>query len=494
MSIVKPIPSAVILLALILVLSSMPLVAAQSASTRDVYGMQVTLDRTFAKVQYLQKANFTVTIKDISKDDAQGAPTASYLVHTVRIEDVYLEGNPAGWAISADDAQWNTVPGQTVQTTLRVTAGAAIRQPIVHANMSILLLGYDTVIRETVSFVVQVEEYYISLVLLKTVPPPQKQVKVVSLPVELTNLGLYPDKLFINVTVPSGWKASVPPQVILNPFETRTIFLDVQTPKRGIYEFGEIALVRVDVRSSKDPAAVYSRSTVVKVEGFYFSSYWEPLTIFAFLAAGLLITRGAERSRRREGEDGRPRPVELTPRQRVLLAELKRRDPDAYKARMAQLAAIHRTRREKYRRDHRTRLKDERRLIREEKIETRELRAARKEEAVERKELEKTRQKRMRELEKARAKQMAALAVIRKKEDRIAEKERGKRMKVLAREQKKKSAQLAKLQKQAAKAERAEAKAEKRAARTSSNPFARFRKPARDESETPTDDTESRDS
>ncbi len=447
------------LLILLVAAPAFPVVEAQApVDPRDIYGMKVTLDRSFNTVQYLQKSNFTVTIEDISRDDGQSAPAIGRLVHTILVENTVIEGLPSGWAASTDDTAFTTTPGDIVRTTLRVTAGAAIQQPYVRVNMTLAFIAGDTVIRDTVTVAVQVAPYYIALVLVKEVPPPQKQQKIVAIPVQITNLGLYPDKFLLNASAREGWKVSIPPEITLNALETRTVYMNVQTPKRGIYEFGELSIVEVSVKSANDPFVAYTRSTVVKVQGFYFSSYWQPLTIFTFLAVGLLVARSAERSGLRNGEDGKPRPFELTPRQRVLLGELKKRDPEAYKARMAQLAAIHRTRRETYRRIHKTRIQDEKRLMKAEHREAKEELALRKEAASEQKEAEKAKRARVREIEKERAKRLAAILEIRRKQDKIDGKERKKREKVLGKERKKTEKALAKQMK-------ADAKAAKKAAR-----------------------------
>jgi len=62
------------------------------------------------------------------------------------------------------------------------------------------------------------------------------------------------------------------------------------------------------------------------------------------VSAGV-VARGSRESRDlRRLEKGRPRPVGLTPRQEVLLAEMRRADPDAYKAKRRSLDVVYKER------------------------------------------------------------------------------------------------------------------------------------------------------
>jgi hypothetical protein len=285
---------------------------------------------------------------------------------------------------------------------------------------------------------------------------------------------VYPDVYQFDVQAPAALHVSRPPAVYVPAHQSRNVTVSVLTPKDHVYDLGTSYSLEFKAASTRG-RGVYSTSASLYVRGAHVPVYWIPLTLVGLLAAVVVTRRTRERAEIRRLESGRPRRVAPTPRQAVLLAELKRTDPAAYKERKKQLAALYAARLAAYREERKARLAHDRAERRQAKVEYAEAKRRKKTERearrVERKAQRKAAKKQRkadRKAAKGERKGLKKKEGVLAKKRKVLAKAQKKQAKVDAKRAKKDAKQAARDAKSAAKAEKAarkQAKAEARAAK-----------------------------
>lgn len=453
--------------ALLLLLLSclLPHAGAQQPPVQDpnsnAFAFVVTCTPALVEVGYLQAAEFPCVHVDTSRDTSaipgQGSGF-SVTPHTTIVELVDVEPPEAkGWQLSIGQPFVSSFGGMVTDLRTNVKTTPEINTPFVTFRLLATFSapnGY--VLQQNVTISAKVKPYdFAQAEIVSGKIKKAGQDDQVAFVVEVRNLGVYPDVFEFSVTSQDpSFQVTTPPGIYVPPLSTGNATVYVNTPNDKLYEFTRTTLVSVRVKSTTGNGQ-YDTNGIVQVRGLFIPVHWIPLVLVG-LASAAVVARGArERSELRRLEKGRPRRVQPTPRQAVLLQELRRKDPERYKARKAALDAVYKERRGHFLAAWRARKAGDREEARQARREFKEARKRRKAE------------------EKARRTREKREAKARKAQDRAEAKLRSKKEKELARKRKvleKKKARLAKRQakvdaRQAKRDAKAQAQADKAARR-----------------------------
>jgi hypothetical protein len=439
-------------------------------------GFSIVCPQQSVEVGYGQVAELRCTFFDLTRDSgaAQGNPSPSAtLPHTTTLTVPAIEPSTAkGWTVQSSHTHLPSNGGDQVEITFRF-----LTTPLINVDeiAAIVVANYThpsgQTRNQTLVFHAQVDPYDIAHVDMVVEDKTQKagQFDVVKYRVVVTNDGVFPDSYRFEVSGPPGFFVAPPPNLYVPPRENRTAIVTVLTPHGKLYDLGTNGAFTIKVFSTMGTGA-YSTTGLLHVEGPYLPSYWIPLTLVGLVSLAVASRSTRESMERHRLEKGKPRPVEISPRQSVLLAELKREDPDAYKSRREQLVAVYRARKERYGdayREQRAKDKEERKVAKAELAEAKKRRAAEK--------------KLGRAQRKAQRREAALAAKAQKQELREKRKALGKTEKKLEkarRKQAKLDAKQAKLDAKQAKADAKQAKIDERLAAKQAKAAAREAKKA----------------
>lgn len=431
-----------------------------------VLNLGVVNDEAYVFVRPGQQARIAIEVQDLSADRAQDARNP--FPHSVTIEASIIQPvpRPQGYTVTISNNSLSTAPGTTSYATLIVSALFAAEQNYVTIAINGTLTGGDgDRTTDSTEVKVQLLPFYAGRVRVLAKPETVGQEELITYPLEIENQATYPDWFTISLNATPGFRASAPDRIYVPPLSKRIVNMTVYTPRTGFFEWGTLGIVGIEIRSVSDPGFRYQATALVNVQGFHVPGYWIPVTLFAVVAAGLVLDKGLDKRRETIAREGRPRRPEPTPRQAVLLKELKKRDPEAYKIKMAALAAVWKARRDAYRSALKTQRAEERRLAQsqrrearaEKKRRKRERKAQRKAEAL----LEADRKRMLKEL----AAKQAALDKVQRKEAKVQAKADNKRRNELEKLRQGREKQLAKARKSADKEAKAAEKAARKAAK-----------------------------
>lgn len=279
------------------------------------------------------------------------------------------------------------------------------------------------------------------------------QDEIVTMSIVIQNLGVYPDTYRIVVSAAPDIRVSQPPNVHVPAQESRVVNITLLTPHGKLYELSRSESIGIKVNSLSG-GGTYGTFASLKISGPYVPTYWLPLLLVG-LASTAVVARGArEKAELRSLERGRPRRVEITPRQAVLLAELKRSDPDAYREKKRSLDNVYKERVADYRAHRKERLAADRAEAKQARLEFIAAKKARKEQ-----------RKREKAEAKVRAKEAKRAAKLQRIEDKKEAKLLKKKEKVLAKKRKVLEKERAKAEKREAKLAAKQAKADAKAAK-----------------------------
>lgn len=289
------------------------------------------------------------------------------------------------------------------------------------------------------------------------------QDEVVIYSVLVQNTGVYPDSYRFSVKGAADLFITTPSDVYVPAGESRVVNFSVLTPRGKLYELGRSEAISVKVNSmgfdGSGGTGVYSTTAVLQIRGVYIPVYWIPLLLVGLVSMGVVV-RGARESREHHRlERGSPREVELTPRQAVLLAELRRTDPAAYREKRKALLTVYRERQQDYRAHRKERLAADREEARQARVEFLAQKKARKAQRIEERKQQKLaaiaakrEAKLLAKKEKVLAKARKKLEKAQKKQAKIDAKVAAKQAKLDAKQAKKDAAAAKKAEKEAKKA------------------------------------------
>lgn len=445
-------------------------------------GVALSSENGYARVPYNGNAATRITVHDMSQDAGRGGASGGAgfdaKPHYIDLRVLNREEvDAAGWQVQIGTTALQMFGGKSEDVDINFVTTPQINQRVITAIVIAEFLdgqtGYRT--NATINLTGEVMPYSLSNVRMLSFPRTVGQFEVHTFDVLVTNDAMYPDEFTVDARMDKeGFVVIAPESVYIPAKESRTVTINVRTPYGTLYEWGNNANLKVDVSSTR--GGTQSVVGIIKVEGFYISSYWTPLLLVGAVSLGVVIRDRNQRAELRKLEKGRPRRVQPTPRQTVLLAELKRTDPETFKEKKARMDTLYKARRETYRDEHKRIVESDRAERKQARIEY----AA----AMARKKAEKKEQRRLAAIERKGAK---ARAKVEKKEAKrqakVDAKERKRLQKVVGKKRKKlekvrqkqakldaKQAKLdakaaAKAERLAAKAAKAEARAAKKAAK-----------------------------
>lgn len=295
------------------------------------------------EVPLLGQAQYDIVVEDLSADKAQ---ERSGVYHTIRLDLEYNRSEAGGWNVLMGPFFFSpSYGGSTWRSFAIVQATPTVKGQYfrftVHATLTSSL---GPVAVDSQDVVAHLRPFSLAAVNLLGAPPHAGPFEEVQIPFTISNGGQYHDTFLVSAEAPLGWFVSVQPRLTVFPGETREVLVHAITPANRVFQPQETAVVLVRVRSELDPEVVYERAAVVILEGVFLPGYWAPVAVLGVVLLGALLARGMEVGRRQAREQGRPAPPRLTPAQQVLLADLKRRDPERYRAIVAQQRRLSRAR------------------------------------------------------------------------------------------------------------------------------------------------------
>ena len=450
----------------LLLFTLMPPAAAQLPDQLDpvaggAMNFIVLCSDTLLEPTYAGSDEVTCLLQDVSRDSVyapgstSGTSPSQHLV-TLTAEPRNASANVTGWQVLVSRPFITTFGGDTHEFTVNVKATPLINTQdydfdlVAHFSTT---GGYNATQR--VPFNAQVGRY--DFALLSWVPGSQSQKadldQVVTYSVVLQNTGVYPDSYRFSVSARDDLKVTAPPSVYIPPGESRVVNVSVLTPNNKIFELGRGETITIKA-TSVSGSGVYTTTGILQIRGSYIPLYWIPLLVVGAVSTAI-VARGSREARElRKLEKGRPRPVALTPRQQVLLGELRKGDPDAYKTKRRSLDVVYKERLADYRAHRKEREAADREEARLAALELKAQRKARKEKRKADALAQKAARKEAKLAKKAEQKEAKLL----KKKEKVLAKARAK----LAKKQAKIDKKQAKID---AKAAKAQAKADKAAAR-----------------------------
>lgn len=453
-----------------LLLSLLPIASAQAPSPATaVVGFAILCPNTFLEVDYLGVAEAYCSIYDYTRD-APGIPGTTPSVGALQHYTTLKMGavtppTAKGWQVTINAPPVITsYSGDIIPFSIRLQTTPLVNTQDYEFQILANFTANGVPMNQTIVFSGQVNAFDIAHPDTVKGQARAGQGHIVTYHYTITNDGVFPDVYTVQITGPDDFAVTQPGTIYVPPGETRNVTFSVLTPHDKIYELGRSVSFSVKFMSTRG-TGVYPRSALLHVEGAYVPSYWIPMTLVGLAAGAVVVRRTRESMQVRALEKGRPRRVAVTPRQAVLLAELKRTDPAAFRERQKQLAAVYATRRERYREEHKAQLAKDRE---ERRIAKREYAAAKKQKKLDRRAAaaqraeEKKAAKRQRKLDKKAAKVEARQN---KKKEKVLDKKRGQLEKAREKQAAIDAKQAAKDEKAAAKAQAAAAKEAKAAAR-----------------------------
>lgn len=457
----------------LLLLAFLPPAQAQApdplGAQSSALGVVVVCPQTFLAVDYAKDQTVECSVQDLSKDSvvAPGSTSGtSVSSHSLRLAAVPRNESVLGYQVLLSRDFISMYGGDVHTFTVNVKATPQLNSQEFEFDLHAVYEGpngYRS--NQTIPFTAEVNFYDFAVVSMNNQVQDAGQDHIVRYEVVVQNVGVYPDTYRFTVKTDPDVKVSVPPNLYVPPGETRTAVVSVLTPHGKLYEVGRSIPVSVKVNSAEGTGA-YSAYGVLKVRGPYVPVYWIPLLLVGLVSAGVVARGARERGELRRLEKGRPRRVEPTPRQAALLAELKRRDPDAYRGKRAALAAVYRERRSEYdehRKEMEARDREEAKQARREFKEAKKRRKQQLKEqrlaAKRQKRLDRVEAKKERKLRNAKEKE---LAKRRKKLDKAKARLEKRQAKLDRKQAKKDAKEQARAEKLARKQARAEARAAKK--------------------------------
>lgn len=451
---------------LLLVTLLLPHAAAQvptlpTSPESQAYGFAVSCDPSFVEVGYLGTGEFNCLVQDLSVDSAspptgpRTGPAAT--IHSVTLEQVGVSPSHAqGWQLLIGLPFIGTWAGASIPVDFEVKTTPQLNVPQVTFDVLATFTGPNGyTATQNITLTAQVKRYDFAYAEVVGKIKRAGQDQNVEYVVQVSNLGVYPDVYEFDVrSQDPGFRVTVPAGVYVPPLSSRNVTIGVMTPNDKAYELGRNTIIFVNVHSTTG-VGTYGTTGILQMRGPYLPAHWVPLALVALVSTAIVVRGSRERAEMRRLEKGRPRRVEPTPRQAVLLAELKRKDPEAYKARKEGLDAVYAQRREAYLTAYKERKASDREEARQAKAEFKAARKRRKAEEKERRTREKREAKERNILERKENK-------VRKRK----EKELAKKRKALEKRKAKLDKKQAKLDAKQAKADaKAQAKADKAAAK-----------------------------
>lgn len=413
-----------------------------------VLAINVDCQDTFLQPPYARVDRVTCVVQDISRDSV-GVPGERGFgpsPHRVTIEVVArnASSNTTGWQVLVSNPLIQLYGGDIIPFDVIAQATPTINAQDYHFDVVARYAGpgghNQTVV---VPMSAEVDNYDFALVSWVSGTQVQKagQDDIVTFSIIIENTGVYPD--YYRVSAASDeLQVIAPPTVYVPAGGSSIVNITALTPHGKLYEQGRSAMVNIKVTSGTG-SGVYTTTGSLQIRGSYIPVYWIPLFLVGAVSAGVLVRGSRESREMRHLEKGRPRPVALTPRQEVLLAEMRKAQPDAYKEKRRSLDVVYKERLADFR-DHR---KERAAQDREEaKLARAEFLARKKEMKAQRK-------------EQKRAKKAA------KKQAKIDAKAAKKEAKLLAKKEKVLNKKKAKLEKKQAKADKKQAKIDAKAAK-----------------------------
>lgn len=430
---------------------------------------------TLLEPDYAGQAEVTCTLRDYSRDSvflpdstSGTSPTGHQVVVTTRPVNESIEAK--GWQTEPKGLPFFMVGGDAKEFIVRAKTTPIIDTQDYHFELVVDYThqsGYNRTF--IVPFTAEVNRYDFAL-LSWAGPLSQKagQDDVVTYTLAITNTGVYPDSYRFTVTSAlTDVYVSQPPNLFVPPGETRTTNITVLTPHGKIYEIGRTGALSIKVNSMTGSGA-YSATAVLQIRGAYVPTYWIPLLLVGLVSASVVVRGSREKAQARALERGRPRRVEITPRQTVLLAELRRTDPEAYREKKRSLDSVYKERLTDYRAHRKERLAADREEARQARAEFQAAKKARRAKRAEEKRAAKLRRAEEKRAAKIARKEAKREAKLVKKKEKVLGKKRAKlekeRAKAEAREAKA-AAKQAKLDAKALKREQAAAKKAEKEAR-----------------------------
>src|SRR5581483_1838191 len=471
---VSPAPALRMAAGAVLLLLLLPSASAQAptlpSDPRQAYfRFTITCSETFVSVDFLGSGDGHCTAMDLTYDSpgVPGSVSLGAVPHylSLRAVPVGAPNETAGWQAYPSVSFIQLYGLSSAVFFVHVTTLPTIQSSFFRFDVLANYTAEDgSTQNATVHFVAQVRPYGQTFVQTAPQDITKKagQNERVTYSVLVTNNGVYHD--YYHIAVRSNdpdFLVAQPGGVYVPPHETRNVTFTILTPKGKLYELGRSAQFTADITPTFGGGR-YQAFGFLRVTGAYVPTYWIPMALVA-LVSGMVVTRRTrEVAQARRLERGAPRRVEPTPRQAVLLAELKRTDPEAYKERKAALDALYAGRRSEYRMTAKERRAADRAEARQARAEFKAERRRRKAEAKERRTQEARERKERKIAEAAEAKERKRKEKDLAKARKILEKKRGK----LGRKEAKAAKKQAKIDAKQAKADaKAAKKAQKAAAK-----------------------------
>jgi hypothetical protein len=155
----------------------------------------------------------------------------------------------------------------------------------------------------------------------------------ITIPVDITNRGNYFDTFVINIEGKNGAVGLASQQnLVLNPGETRRIYVRIMTPEVTLFDPGTIRQISIQVHSIDDPTSKFTGSIAIKTFGFYLSP---PLLLGLGIIILIIIIISLifyyKRERELQSLYGKPEKPWKIPEERKHLERLKEKDIEKYK-------------------------------------------------------------------------------------------------------------------------------------------------------------------
>ncbi len=319
------------LMAAALVLLTVPSVPAQNY---ELLQMAVEADTDFIVMELGGSSSVFVTVRDESRDGTAVVPDSPQnqgLPHSLSVKAEVLGDQPRGWSV-LDPASTSSRSGQENRFEVIFLNTPAAENPFFSVRINVTMEGQGG---QEINQYLLVTAYtpgrdgFNAQVARSFQVAPQG---IESIPVKVTNIGLYPRTFDLEVADnPCNVLVSPPSSIVVGGKATEEVFVTVQGPTDKFLYLTEACSITMRLVPQDNPNIDQTVILGGQVNGAYFNPIWGFWATGILLAVILLALVVADRKARIEEEIlGKPQKPWTIPVERVYLDHLKERDPRAH--------------------------------------------------------------------------------------------------------------------------------------------------------------------
>lgn len=324
--------SAALTIALVVTLLAVPAARGQQLP-EDSYNVGVQVSPGTGQIPVNGQMTFQVNATDKSFTNEETLPRTGPNQRNIQLQvEIVAPQNESivGWSASLTKSRDQVGPGDSVVTTLQVSASPVASPNLVIAEINVSMEVAGQTAYNSASIPIRLEPFRRVSLQINEAPPRLGPNEVAYYSMTLTNVGNYPDTMLLDVVDSGNLQIGMRSAVALEPKQSIPFEISIVAPE-SFYEYGSTQLVTLEASSANNPESTYTASIPVQISGFYLPTWTFPFWVLLVALAAYGGQRTYEKVKRDRRRYGHPAP-KYTEEQKEKLKELKERDKEKYKA------------------------------------------------------------------------------------------------------------------------------------------------------------------